>query len=648
MTVHNGSVLQVSLPSLLFSFEDLSKAWLALYPLQDPFVLNTLVRWKSPSANDPMELRATSTHTEETEAEDGMDVLMRLSRLMDDLCHEYTTTKFHEFEMACTQLQVLSMPSGSSVQDHAAFALNLFNVMTRHVALLVRHFPQDPRAQACAKIWPKDLTSLHADFLANISYNIGGKNMTLAALQTSLYGTDNIEGFLEKRTGGFDKNVIPAVESADGLLTDGGANKRPGGWMRRFLSSLFASCKRESAVVESNHQKPRNSTPQEPSSKGIGAGRQQYCYKAPIVKGTPKLLMACTWGTASSPTNISTVYPHKLARAMDKAMRSYIQEAVKISLEDGRVTLPVLLAWYAWDFASTTTEEEEVDRREQSPPVSVHQKKMGTNFPEADAVLEQIMPFMSPEQLREMEAIKNQVGHLSVEFADDSSFDWTPGRLGLANGSGVDQDTMTAMEQHNQEDATPALIVTPSSSNTTTPAVSPSSSFHNSSPSKNDMNAVVDFDADEWSVAEGSVYTTPYKVVDPPDVSAPPPEKRENHPMTNGTTMFGDAHGSSFQTFQRGSSSNKPPPTNRPSVTVAAAAWATPPPSLGRRISSGHLAAPPRTSLKRPQTSVGDVAFSAPHRQNPLPVEQIDDDGQSYISTITEATHLRNPHFKYF
>lgn len=249
--------------------ENFAHTFLVLQPLQEPRVLNTFVKWPN-------------SHIESRE-EDPMDVILRLSRHMDELCsqaeYRLNLSLFHNFEEAVAQLQVIGLPK--TPVEKVTFAINLFNLIMRHAMLA---------AENRGWVWPQRLDELEA-FLSKIGYNIGGDWISLAELQSSLYGRSN--------------------EPAPVLLV------KKQKWWRRL------SCH--------------------------GGMEQDLHYASPVFRSDPRILMATTWGMQSSP-NVSTLYPNRLEEGLEAAAEIYCQRHVVVGFD--QVVLPALLAWHRADFGN--------------------------------------------------------------------------------------------------------------------------------------------------------------------------------------------------------------------------------------------------------------------------------------------------------
>ena len=362
-----------------------------------------------------------------------MSVILRLSRLMDDICNSthnnnnnqgYNWPLFQEYEVACCQLQVLDFPRSKT--ERAAFLINLFNLIVRHAMVLASSSSSSSTttsSSTCStdgggisasfvrSLWPTTMTSLQQDFFSQIGYTVGGVHMSLAYLQKCLYGTPrNDKGGIDAPASPFPEMALyEASPSSDGGSFGRRRNKSLSSRIRQLLSSPIASCCCSSTATVLEHG-------------------TNVCFTSPVICNDPRLLMATTWGTRSSPM-VSTLYPDRLDEGLRTAVQSYVRTHVRIDTtppqrqdqhrrrvqakggggrrrvvsggggggEGGIVILPTLLAWHRHDFGS-----------------------------EADRVLETILPYMSVEQLRQINHIKNETkGTLRVVF--DGHFDWTPG-----------------------------------------------------------------------------------------------------------------------------------------------------------------------------------------------------------------------------
>jgi hypothetical protein len=293
--------------------ENFAHTFLVLQPFHEPRALNTFVKWPN-------------SHIESRE-EDPMDVILRLSRQMDELFSQDDSRQnlslFHDFEEAVAQLQVIGYPN--TPVEKVTFALNLFNLIMRHAMLA---------AEKRGWGWPQRLDELEA-FLSKIGYNIGGEWMSLAELQSGLYG----------RSG----------QPAPVLL----AKKQK--WWRRL------SCH--------------------------GGMEKDLHYCSPVFRsGDPRILMAMTWGTQSSP-NVSTLYPNRLEQGLETAAEIYCQQHVVVGFD--QVVLPALLSWHRTDFGSDPEE-----------------------------VMSSLYPYLSTLQLKQLQDL-HEVGPVRVVFDED--FCWKRG-----------------------------------------------------------------------------------------------------------------------------------------------------------------------------------------------------------------------------
>jgi hypothetical protein len=292
--------------------ENFAHTFLVLQPLQEPRVLNMFVKWPN-------------SHIESRE-EDPMDVILRLSRLMDELCsqddYRLSISLFHDFEEAVAQLQVIGLPK--TPLERVTMALNLFNLIMRHAMLV---------AENRGWVWPQRLDELEA-FLSKIGYNVGGDWISLADLQSSLYG----------RSG----------EPTPVLL----AKKQK--WWRRL------SCH--------------------------GGMEKDVHYASPVFRSDPRILMATTWGTQSSPI-VSTLYPNRLDEGLQAAAEIYCQQHVVVGFD--QVEIPALLSWHRADFG---------------------------NDPED--VMNSLYPYLSFLQLKQLQDL-HKMGRVRVVFDED--FCWKRG-----------------------------------------------------------------------------------------------------------------------------------------------------------------------------------------------------------------------------
>jgi len=218
------------------SGEDFRSSYLVLQPFFEPHILNSFVRWPQDhsSCND-----------------DPMDVILRLSRDMDEICaiaewDEDRTSRFQAFEENVCQLQVIGFPLDAI--EKVTFALNLFNLMVRHAMLL-----SEERKWS----WPTDLESLDKLF-STIGYSVGGEYHSLSILKACLYGRSD--------------TVLP------NLIQD----KNTTSFWDKFL------CRRPPTAND-------------------------YHYERGVVRNDPRVLFAMTWGTVSSPGKRRTTFAMMLA-----------------------------------------------------------------------------------------------------------------------------------------------------------------------------------------------------------------------------------------------------------------------------------------------------------------------------------------------
>jgi hypothetical protein len=235
--------------------ESLHHCFLVLQPLQEPRLLNTFLIHPSLRNKTPRP------------SLDAMQVITDLSHAMDELCDELGTlpprelvSRFHRLEERVCVLQVVGFPANPL--ENVTFALNLFNLIVRHVMLLcheslLRH---GGGPQHWHQKWPKSLEEME-NFLRTVCYYIDGKPCSLAFLRDSLYG----------HTG----RSVPIVHRGKVPL------------MRRLLCQ---DAKPES--FQGEH------------------------FSSPMVQdGDPRVLFSLTWGTLSSPV-VSTFYPRSISEGL--------------------------------------------------------------------------------------------------------------------------------------------------------------------------------------------------------------------------------------------------------------------------------------------------------------------------------------------
>lgn len=264
---------------------DFAKTFLVLQPLKEPRVLNSFIQWPSGSGDNRTTL---SPNMEET---DPMDVLLRLSRLMDEICatdYRANLHLYHEFEIGCCQLQALPLPSDQ--RERVTFLLNLYNMAVRHAVICC-----DERQWS----WPMDLESLHA-FFRKMGYNIDGTWVSLAELQTVLYGNTEI--------------VVPPLVS------------EPVGFWKRW-----SFC------------------PSGDAASAVNMSSQHYAHST--IQTDSRLLFAMTLGIKASPS-VATVYPHRLEEGLQTAAEVYAREQLTITNQG--VILPALTSWFRHDLGDGT------------------------------------------------------------------------------------------------------------------------------------------------------------------------------------------------------------------------------------------------------------------------------------------------------
>jgi hypothetical protein len=355
--------------------DDFNNTFLVLQPFRAPRILNTFVQWPDPSSSHQHHHSSSCQ-----DADDPMDVILRLSRQMDLICcgvggaaensNNHTgkataTTKpadrgncpeFQALQVAVCQLQHVGFPV--LPVEKVTFALNLFNLMVRHAMLL--------SAQR-GWTWPTTLVE-RRPFFQQIGYNVAGEWVNLAALQASLYGcsisaTANTHG--SSRGEGADLNYSEPRLAQQRSWS-------PSGLFRRLLFP----------------------------SKGGGilpaAEKRNEYYKSRAIRTDPRILLATTWGCQSSPAAM-TAYPNRLQECLQTAAEVYCQTNVRI-FQGNKVVLPTLLSWHRKDFGGVRPSQ----------------------------VLTDIFPYLSSRQLRQIEAAR-MGGRLQIVFADNNDFDWTCG-----------------------------------------------------------------------------------------------------------------------------------------------------------------------------------------------------------------------------
>lgn len=221
-----------------------------------------------------------------------MDVLLRLSRLMDDICasdYRANLHLYHEFEIGCCQLQVLPWPTDQ--RERITFVLNLYNMAVRHAVICC-----DERQWS----WPTDLESLQAFFLKT-GYNVNGEWKSIAELQAILF--DNLE--------------LPPLVS-----------KQPRFWKRWSLC------------------RPGN------AATAVNASSSRF-YGDRTIYTDPRLLFAMTLGIKASPS-VATVYPDQLDETLQTATQIYARENLKITNQG--VVLPAFMSWFRHDLGDGTPE----------------------------------------------------------------------------------------------------------------------------------------------------------------------------------------------------------------------------------------------------------------------------------------------------
>jgi hypothetical protein len=376
--------------------ESLHHCFLVLQPLQEPRLLNTFLmhpflRNKAPRPNI-----------------DAMQVITHLSHAMDELCDELGTlsprelvSRFHRLEERACILQVVAFPTNPL--ENVTFALNLFNLIVRHVMLLCHEtlLKHGGGPQHWHLKWPKNLEEME-HFLRTVCYYIDGKPCSLAFLRDSLYG----------HTG----RSVPIVRR----------DKVP--LVRRLLCQDV-----KAASFEGEY------------------------FSSPMVQdGDPRVLFSLTWGTLSSPV-VSTFYPRSISEglqvisahgsrflwvlhnrtfsqprllsiALQNHAKLYCQSHVRVT--DAKVILPALLSWHREDFGR-----------------------------DPETVLYKILGFLSPDQLTQLRAIRHSKD-FEVVFSDE--YVWKPGmyRKPVRRESAIPlQERHNEIEVDAVANAAPAAVV---------------------------------------------------------------------------------------------------------------------------------------------------------------------------------------------
>jgi len=240
---------------------DFSKTFLVLQPLKEPRVLNSFVDW-------PTSTKVEKRSKADTTSENSMDVLLRLSRLMDEICatdYRENLALYHEFEIGCCQLQVLPLPS--DVHQRIVFLLNLYNMAVRHAVII---------CEERRWLWPTDLANLHA-FFTKTGYTINGNWVSLAEMRTSLYGMAEI--------------TMPPLRS-----------ERARFWKRWSLCRGNATKAVDTTQFYSNR----------------------------VITTDTRLLFAMTLGIKGSPS-VTTIYPDRLEEGLQTAAEVFCREHVKVT-----------------------------------------------------------------------------------------------------------------------------------------------------------------------------------------------------------------------------------------------------------------------------------------------------------------------------
>jgi hypothetical protein len=296
--------------------QDFEKTFLVVQPLWAPQVLNSFVVWPATTTARHSVRSATSSELEE-EAEDPMDVILRLSHQMDEICsqlsegHNDVTRAFEDFEVAVCQLQRVNFPVDPV--EHVTFAINLFNLVIRHAMILTMESRN-------TWSWPRKLEELQP-FFRKVGYHVAGEWIDLAHLQASLYGLDD-------GPTGSNKSPRPVSSSRN-------SKKKPVFWNRILSAAGRGRRAADAGADKSNNIECQNETP--------------------AIRTDPKILFVTTWGTQSSPVGL-TVYPNRLQECLRTATEVYCREHVKV-MNGNYVVLPALLSWHCQDFGGSSAIE---------------------------------------------------------------------------------------------------------------------------------------------------------------------------------------------------------------------------------------------------------------------------------------------------
>jgi len=277
------------------SSTDFLRSFFALQPLFDTRVLNSFVQWPKLSIATP---------TADVETEDAMDVILRLSHQMDDMCASLSqsrdiTAAFEQFEVAVCQLQRVNFPVRNV--EHVAFAINLFNLIVRH-AMILTILKRNVGFE-----WPSTLLQLD-ELFNKIGYQLANEWVCASKLQLSLFGyeeDEDVKTGIKKPTDGHKKSQVH---------------------------------KKTRNILWSRLRQGRNRRQ---------ASKEKVNPHRPAIRTDHRILFAIGWGTPTSPTGL-TVYPNRLKESMQSAAEAFCQQNIEIHKH--LVVLPRLLEWHATDF----------------------------------------------------------------------------------------------------------------------------------------------------------------------------------------------------------------------------------------------------------------------------------------------------------
>lgn len=318
--------------------DEFALAFLVIYPLAQPNVLNTLFQWpRGQTANDPNE--------------DSMSIMLRLSREMDELCQSeqqqdgnvvnqivdisMSTNRFQSLEEQVCQLQAVTFPTDA--KEHVTFALNLFNLIARHAMLVV--------SKRADWTWPTSLEEMQA-FMQQIGYDIGGQIVTLAYLQDSLHGSK-------------DEAAISLVARAPSFWAScrGGASSQPKD-LHYEQSVIRTDCRILFATSWGCLSSPVASTiyPNR-LNEGLRAASELYCQQQVVIQGRRVILPPIlSWYRADFGTD-----PDKVVKAISRFLSPDQLESM-VELNRQGVQVDVVFGedfdWQPGVFCDTKTDAE--------------------------------------------------------------------------------------------------------------------------------------------------------------------------------------------------------------------------------------------------------------------------------------------------